>query len=99
MTASLPRARDVDVPESDPRLLVVVDTEEEFDWDAPSSRSNTWVGAMRHIGRDSRSSTGLDFEADICHRLSGCVTAGRLRAALAIGKPDDAKSARTSTRG
>jgi len=42
----------VEVPAADaPRLLVVVDTEEEFDWSAPPSRSNTSVSAMRHIGR------------------------------------------------
>jgi hypothetical protein len=33
-----------------PTLLVVVDTEEEFDWDGPFSRMNTSVSAMRHIG-------------------------------------------------
>ena len=36
---------------SPPRLFVVVDTEEEFDWAAPFSRDNTSVSAMRHIGR------------------------------------------------
>ena len=34
-----------------PQLFVVVDTEEEFDWNAPYSRANTAVSAMRHIGR------------------------------------------------
>jgi hypothetical protein len=34
-----------------PSLLVVVDTEEEFDWHAPFSRANTSVAAMRHVGR------------------------------------------------
>jgi hypothetical protein len=34
-----------------PQLFVVVDTEEEFDWDKPFSRDNTSVRAMRHIGR------------------------------------------------
>jgi hypothetical protein len=34
-----------------PQLFVVVDTEEEFDWDAPYSRANVGVTAMRHIGR------------------------------------------------
>lgn len=33
------------------RLCVVIDTEEEFDWGAPFSRSNTGVDAMRHIDR------------------------------------------------
>jgi hypothetical protein len=37
-----------------PRLAVVVDTEEEFDWHAPFSRANTNVTAMRHIGRAQR---------------------------------------------
>ena len=34
-----------------PTLFVVVDTEEEFDWAAPLSRSNTSVRAARHIDR------------------------------------------------
>ncbi len=34
-----------------PVLFVVVDTEEEFDWSAPFSRSNANVTAIRHIGR------------------------------------------------
>ena len=34
-----------------PTLMVVVDTEEEFDWDAPFSRDATAVTAMRHIDR------------------------------------------------
>lgn len=34
-----------------PRLFVVVDTEEEFDWRAPPDRTATSVTAMRHIGR------------------------------------------------
>jgi hypothetical protein len=34
-----------------PRLTVVVDTEEEFDWSAPFLRANTSVEAMRHIAR------------------------------------------------
>ena len=37
--------------EMPPLLFVVVDTEEEFDWGKPFSRSNTTVRAMRHIGR------------------------------------------------
>jgi hypothetical protein len=36
---------------SKPELVVVIDTEEEFDWGAPYLRSNTHVTAMRHIGR------------------------------------------------
>jgi hypothetical protein len=41
----------VAVPETlPPTLLVVVDTEEEFDWNAPFSRMNTSVRAMRRIG-------------------------------------------------
>src|SRR4051812_40772005 len=32
-------------------ILVVVDTEEEFDWDAPYRRENTRVTAMRYIDR------------------------------------------------
>jgi hypothetical protein len=34
-----------------PILLVVVDTEEEFDWNAPFDRKNVGVGHMRDIGR------------------------------------------------
>jgi len=36
---------------SSARLSIVVDTEEEFDWNAPFSRANTGVSAMRHIAR------------------------------------------------
>ncbi len=41
-------------PEEGPRLHVVIDTEEEFDWDAPYARANTSVSAMRHVGRVQR---------------------------------------------
>lgn len=34
-----------------PQLIVVIDTEEEFDWSKDFSRSNTSVKAMRHIER------------------------------------------------
>lgn len=34
-----------------PVLLVVIDTEEEFDWQAPFDRGQTSVEAMRHVGR------------------------------------------------
>lgn len=34
-----------------PRLIVVVDTEEEFDWSAPFDRNATGTGHMRRIGR------------------------------------------------
>jgi hypothetical protein len=34
-----------------PRLMVVIDTEEEFDWSKEFSRSNASVKAMRHIER------------------------------------------------
>jgi hypothetical protein len=37
-----------------PTLVVVVDTEEEFDWTAPFSRQATSVSAMRHIDRAQR---------------------------------------------
>ncbi|MEM7518255.1 MAG: polysaccharide deacetylase family protein, partial [Planctomycetota bacterium] len=37
--------------EEKPRLLVVIDTEEEFDWNAPFDRANDGVGAMSDIGR------------------------------------------------
>jgi hypothetical protein len=38
-------------PGEAPRLHVVIDTEEQFDWHAPYARTNTSVSAMRHIGR------------------------------------------------
>ena len=42
----------VRVPSAErPILTVVVDTEEEFDWSGPFSRSNTRVDAMRHVER------------------------------------------------
>ena len=48
----LPRCRSVSLPESArPLLFVVVDTEEEFDWEAPYSRRNVAVTAMRSIER------------------------------------------------
>ncbi len=43
------------LPESSPpRLLVVVDTEEEFDWERDFDRASTSVTAMRHLGRAQR---------------------------------------------
>jgi hypothetical protein len=39
------------LPISAPRLLVVVDTEEEFDWSKPLSRSETRVDHIRHQDR------------------------------------------------
>ena len=45
----------IDAPASHPpRLQVVVDTEEEFDWSAPYLRANTSVSAMKQIGRAQR---------------------------------------------
>lgn len=38
-------------PTEQPRLVVVIDTEEEFDWSRPVSRDNTSVRAMRWVGR------------------------------------------------
>ena len=37
--------------DASPQLFVIVDTEEEFDWSAPFSRTSTGVHAMRHIDR------------------------------------------------
>lgn len=37
--------------EQPPQLLVVIDTEEEFDWNAGPNRSATGVSSMRHIHR------------------------------------------------
>ena len=34
-----------------PQLFVIVDTEEEFDWTAPFSRSSVGVTAMDEVGR------------------------------------------------
>lgn len=39
----------VDFPSEVPHLLVVIDTEEEFDWSQPFSRENTSVRTMRSI--------------------------------------------------
>lgn len=39
---------------SPPHLIVVIDTEEEFDWSRGFARSNTAVTAMRYIGRAQR---------------------------------------------
>ena len=48
----LPFTAAVELPsDSKPQLFVVVDTEEEFDWSAPFSRTNTGVSAMARIGR------------------------------------------------
>ena len=50
--STLPRAGDAAIARSArPVLLVVVDTEEEFEWDAPFSRANTSVRAMKHVVR------------------------------------------------
>ena len=50
--AARARARTINLPENArPRLFVVIDTEEEFDWNAPALRANTQVTAMRHAER------------------------------------------------
>lgn len=41
-------------PNFRPTLFVIVDTEEEFDWGAPFSRSQTSVRSFRHIDRVQR---------------------------------------------
>jgi hypothetical protein len=47
-----PLHQSCDLPESgSPALVVVVDTEEEFDWAAPFDRAGTTVGHMAAIGR------------------------------------------------
>jgi hypothetical protein len=47
-----PLHRPCDLPESgSPALVVVVDTEEEFDWSAPFERAGMAVGHMAAIGR------------------------------------------------
>ena len=38
-------------PEEKPRLIVVIDTEEEFDWSQSFSRTNTSVQSMKWIDR------------------------------------------------
>jgi hypothetical protein len=38
-------------PDARPVLVVVIHTEEEFDWDKPHDRNATGVAHMRHIGR------------------------------------------------
>lgn len=37
-----------------PTLIVVIDTEEEFDWTAPLDRNATTVRAMAHVGRGQK---------------------------------------------
>jgi len=48
-------------PSGPPRLFVVVDTEEEFDWSAPFSRDSVGVTAIQEVGRlqDVLGSRGL----------------------------------------
>jgi hypothetical protein len=41
-------------PPSDPTLFVIVDTEEEFDWEAPFRRAHTAVTAVRRLNRVQR---------------------------------------------
>lgn len=41
-------------PVARPRLVVIIDTEEEFDWEAPFDRGATSVESVRHIGRCQR---------------------------------------------
>ena len=53
MSDLFPKRDAVPLP-SKPTLVVVVDTEEEFDWSAPFSRQATGVTAMRHIDRTQR---------------------------------------------
>ena len=62
-----------------PTLMVVVDTEEEFDWSAPFSRQATGVTAMRHIDRAQRLCDARRSRAHLRDRLSGRDTAARLR--------------------
>jgi hypothetical protein len=53
--AARAQGRRIDLPSNAPaRLFVVVDTEEEFDWNAPPGRANTQVTAMRHVDRAQR---------------------------------------------
>jgi hypothetical protein len=52
---SLPGLRHVLLPPTTPaHLFVIVDTEEEFDWEAPLSRANTSVRAIGQIDRLQR---------------------------------------------
>ena len=44
----------VEPPAARPKLLVVVDTEEEFDWSAPFSRENVGVTAIAEVARLQR---------------------------------------------
>lgn len=44
----------VEAPQVPPRLLMIVDTEEEFDWSAPFSRDNTSVTAIQDVPRLQR---------------------------------------------
>ena len=40
-----------ETPDAPPRLLAVIDTEEEFDWGGGFSRAHTGVSAMQSVGR------------------------------------------------
>jgi hypothetical protein len=46
-----PIERPIESPSERPALIVVIDTEEEYDWDAPFNRDSVGVGHMRQIGR------------------------------------------------
>ena len=50
----LPRVRAALPAPERPRLFVVIDTEEEFDWSAPYSRANVGVTAMKYVGSAQR---------------------------------------------
>jgi hypothetical protein len=54
-------------PDSRPILVVVIHTEEEFDWDRPQDRSAAGVAHMRHIAR-AQTSTAFRFDgiSSIC---------------------------------
>lgn len=63
MNSFFPQHRPIDLPEDmPPQLVVVIDTEEEFDWNADPDRQARGVTAMAHIGRVQ----GIFREYGIC---------------------------------
>ncbi len=56
---------------SPPKLFVIVDTEEEFDWSAPFARENVSVTAIPEVGRLQEVVERLRAEADLRGGLSG----------------------------
>lgn len=84
------RARPLQLPRDTlPVLFVVIDTEEEFDWDSPFSRRNINVRSMRSLSRVQRlferfsvvPTYAIDYpiatQPESCAILKGLVDSGR----------------------